>query len=167
MNSPLTLARLLRLTVQPVLTWLDDDFAIASDTRAAVLLLAIAGQECGLADRCQVSAGGVRGPAHGLWQFERAGGVMGVLRHPQSRAIAEAVCAALLVKPEPDAVWQAIEHNDTLACAFARLLLWTDPKALPGDAEGGWALYSRTWRPGRPHPETWSRRWADAQAAIA
>lgn len=167
MTPALTPERLLRLTVAPVLAWLGSDWGISSDRRAAVLLLAIAGQECGLADRCQITAGGRRGPARGLWQFEMAGGVLGVLRHPQSRAIAESVCSALLVRPEPEPVWTAIEHNDTLACAFARLLLWTDPRALPEDAAGGWALYTRLWRPGKPHPETWGRRWADANGAVA
>lgn len=48
------------------------------------------------------------------------------------------------------AVWQAIERDDVLACALARLLLYTDPSRLPdlGDEAGAWDLYLRTWRPG-------------------
>jgi hypothetical protein len=61
-------------------------------------------------------------------------------------------------------VWAALERDDVLAFAFGRLLLWTDPKPLPGehDAASGWDLYVRTWRPGKPHPERWPARFAAA-----
>jgi hypothetical protein len=42
-------------------------------------------------------------------------------------------------------------------------LLLTDPYQLPprGDFEGSWALYAqRTWRPGKPHRETWDAFFA-------
>jgi len=55
-----------------------------------------------------------------------------------------------------------------LAAGVARLLLWTDPKALPaiGDADAGWSLYLRTWRPGKPHPKTWPALYAQAMAVV-
>ena len=27
------------------------------------------------------------------------------------------------------------------------------------DADGAWECYLRTWRPGKPHPETWAAYW--------
>ena len=59
----------------------------------------------------------------------------------------------------------ALEHDDVLAAAFGRLLLWTDPRAPPavGDESGAWALYLRCWRPGKPRPRngrpTTARPW--------
>jgi hypothetical protein len=65
-------------------------------------------------------------------------------------------------------VYNSLAHDDVLAAAFARLLLWTDPQRLPslGDADGAWALYLRTWRPGKPHPQTWPALYAQALAAV-
>ncbi|MNL86831.1 hypothetical protein D3C87_2157110 [compost metagenome] len=55
-----------------------------------------------------------------------------------------------------------------LAAGVARLLLWTDPKTLPsiGDVDAAWALYLRTWRPGKPHPQTWPALHALAVAEV-
>ena len=62
-----------------------------------------------------------------------------------------------------DAVYNALEHDDVLAMGFGRLLLWTDPKALPGlnDVDGAWQLYLRTWRPG-----AYTRGTAEQKAAL-
>lgn len=125
---------------------------------ARIIQLAIGLQESKLCDRCQVLQGGGRGPAHGLWQMERAGGVLGVLTHPASRKYAPLVCSARGVSPDSAAVWDAIERDDVLAAAFARLLMFTDPFALPGpdDVQGSWRMYAiRLWRPGKPKPDTW------------
>lgn len=131
----------------------------AMDTpQARLLLLAIGLQESGLCARCQVVEGGGRGPARGLWQFERAGGVLGVLQHPKTKAHALSVCEARDVAADSRTVWEALEHDDVLAAAFARLLIYSDPLVLPDQksVEAGWRLYAlRTWRPGRPHPERW------------
>lgn len=90
------------------------------------------------------------GPARGLWQFEAGGGVAGVLTHPASRTHALAACEKAGVRPTTAAVWATLQHDDKLAAAFARLLLFTDAAALPaiGDEEGAWAYYLRNWRPG-------------------
>lgn len=159
----MTPALLLRLTVDPTLAWLAT-MGIKSDDRARVMLLAIAGQESGLSARKQMGGG----PARGLWQFEKGGGVAGVLRHAASRPAALGVCDALLVSPAADVVHPALEMNDHLACAFARLLLFTDPAALPGmdQPDIGWAYYLRTWRPGKPHPQTWAGHWREALEAV-
>lgn len=93
----------------------------------------------------------VGGPAHGLWQFERAGGVAGVLNHFATKKAALAVCKALDVEPNAEAVYQALmTGDDRLDAAFSRLLMYTDPLPLPpiNDEEGWWQLYLRTWRPG-------------------
>lgn len=132
---------------------------------ATVLLTAIALQESRMAARRQAG----NGPARGLWQFERGGGVAGVLNHPSSRLYARSCCLMVGVEPLSGIVHTALENNDLLACAFARLLLWTDPLPLPaiGDEAGAWSCYLRTWRPGRPHPETWGALYAEAAAAFA
>lgn len=128
------------------------------DTPAArAMLLAIGLQESKFQHRTQV-----QGPARGYWQFEEQGGVMGVLTHRQSAALSVTVCDALGYVPTPNGAFPAIADNDVLACAFARLLLWTLPDALPTTAVEGWAQYLAAWRPGRPHPETWAGNWAKA-----
>lgn len=137
------------------------------DTSAArVVLVAIALQESRMKHRRQLVGSPPKplGPAAGLWQFEKGGGIKGVLTHPASAAQAREVCKARGVGPAVDAVWSALQYDDVLACALARLLLWTDPHRLPeiGDADGAWALYLRVWRPGKPHPETWGNLYAQA-----
>lgn len=127
------------------------------------LLMAIAYQEAEYRARRQVAgwrAGQVlHGPARGPWQFERIG-VAGVAKHPATAELYEMVCARLLYPDtRPAVIHKAIEHNDVLAAAVARLLLWTDPHALPTDRAGGWAAYLRTWRPGKPKPDKWAESW--------
>jgi hypothetical protein len=36
-----------------------------------------------------------------------------------------------------------------------------------GDADGAWAYYLNTWRPGKPHPETWPALYVQALATTA
>lgn len=127
---------------------------------ARIMLLAIALQESGLAERRQVG-----GPARGLWQFE-LGGVLGVLHHPASAAMAAQWCAARGVPATSQGVYAGLASDDRLACGFARLLLWTDRAPLPGDTDAGWACYLRTWRPGRPRPEAWPAHYAKALHAV-
>lgn len=127
------------------------------------LLTAIGLQESRFAHRAQV-----RGPARGFWQFERDGGVRGVLEHPSTRRAAEDACEALAYPASPEGVYAALEDNDVLAACFARLLLWTDPRMLPQDVTSGpegWSVYLRTWRPGKPHVETWGAYYAAAWGA--
>ena len=105
------------------------------------------------------------GPAKGFWQFEMNGGVAGVLEHPSTRDIAASVCRTLgYPLPTARTIHAALEHNDVLACAFARLLLWTDPRALPtaDNPTQGWLIYLATWRPGKPHVSTWAAHFDSA-----
>lgn len=132
--------------------------------RAVILMLAIGLQESGFVHRRQI-----RGPARGFWQFEKGGGVYGVMNHPRSAKYAEAICHDRGVEFELNAIYQALEHDDVLAAAFARLLLWTDPHVLPavGDASEAWECYIDNWRPGSPDSARWQRRYAQAEAFVA
>lgn|GEM_PF-6754827 len=60
------------------------------------------------------------------------------------------VCDLRQVQPVAEQVYARLEHDDVLAMAFGRLLLWTDAYPLPavGEVEKAFQLYLRTWRPG-------------------
>jgi len=142
----------------------------ANTPEARVQLLAIGLQESGLTTRVQKVAGGGDGPAHGLLQFERGGGVTGVLSHPASRDLALQVCIGRrLPSTLSSVVWDELASDDVLAFAFGRLLLMTDPKRLPalGEADASWDCYQRNWRPGKPRPEHWAANYAAALAAVS
>ena len=141
----------------------------AMDSKEARLLMyAIGLQESRFTHRAQVIDGGGKGPARGYWQFERGGGVTGVLRHPASRFWANSVCNARNIPAQPLNVWLALETDDVLAAAFARLLLFTDPARLPavGEQSESWTYYLRNWRPGKPHPRTWPECYGAALKAV-
>jgi len=129
---------------------------------ARVMLTAIALQESALKYRAQVP----RAYAMGWWQFERNGGVKGVLRHRATRGIAQEVCDLLEYPAKKTEVWTALQNNDILACVFARLLLWTLPQALPRDRDEGWEQYLEAWRPGKPHPNQWPSCWRRALRGV-
>jgi len=145
------------------------------DSRAArVLMYAIGRQESRFTARDQLERGGrdiVPGPAMGFWQFERGGGVRGVLTHVLTSGFARQACMHFGVDPSPRAAWLALETNDVLAAIFARLLLCTDPARLPIPLESyeqdAWDYYVRNWRPGKPHRDAWGRFWREACAAYA
>ena len=136
---------------------------------ASALLLAIGLQESRFVHRRQIT-----GPARGWWQFER-GGIIGVLTHPSTVGIIGEALTALGYPPPPRSrrtsvgLGLVLEHNDTVAAVFARLLLWTLPDRLP-DADQGdeaWQQYVRAWRPGKPHPAVWAAHYAEAWARVA
>tara|TARA_R110000868_G_scaffold409899_1_gene696409 strand:+ start:16411 stop:16884 length:474 start_codon:yes stop_codon:yes gene_type:complete len=129
---------------------------------ADILMLAIAGQESRWTHRAQIGGG----PARGFWQFEKGGGVAGVLAHRASSERARSLCTALRIEADAATVYEALRWNDTLAVGFARLLLWTDPKALPTEPGPAWDCYIRTWRPGKPHQATWQARWDAAMSVV-
>lgn len=107
------------------------------------------------------------GPARGYWQFERLGGVVGVLTHELTKHWMVQACERLDVDPVPLSLWRAIEFNDVLALTAARLLLYTVPHPLPkqDQPEHGWAQYIWAWRPGKPHRDAWADNWAEAWCA--
>lgn len=132
---------------------------------ALVLMCAIGLQESRFIYRRQIVNGTPTGPAKGFWQFERGGGCKGVVEHPASRYWMHKVCTNQGVSFNATGIWNAIETNDVIAAAAARLLMFTDPKYLPSvkDLNGGWNLYIRTWRPGKPHRHTWTNFHQQAQ----
>lgn len=143
---------------------------LAMDTpKARVMMLAIGLQESRFENRAQVLNGGGKGPARGFWQFERGGGVKGVMGHPATTGHAHRLCAERGVPWDAALIWAKLETDDLLACGFARLLLYADPKPLPAidDAAGAWDLYAlRAWRPGKPHPDVWPSNHAAARKAL-
>lgn len=127
---------------------------------AHVMLYAIGLQESGFKSRVQYG----NGPARGFWQFEQGGGVVGVLSHHATADFARKVCRARAVVPVVRDAYSVLAEDDTLAAAFARLLLWADREPLPavGDEEAAWACYFRNWRPGKPHEGRWTANYAEA-----
>jgi|SRR5690554_6265003 len=146
--------------IAPALELLPADM---TSPEAEVMLLAIGLQESRFKARRQI-----RGPARGFWQFERGGGVLGVLRHRATSRHALHICDARGVQPVADQVYQRLERDDILSAAFARLLLWSDPHRLPavGGVAAAWDLYIRTWRPGQPHRHTWDALYAQAMEEV-
>ena len=132
-------------------------YGIKITDAARTILLAIAGQESNWTHRRQMVGSPPRptGPASGFWQFERGGGIVGVLNHHTTKG----TCQKILPSLNSTALWELIgtEQGDIVACQLARLLLWTDPKALPTLPGPAWDLYIRCWRPGKPH-QTAGRR---------
>ena len=122
---------------------------------ARVNQAAIGQQESGYLVRRQYG----NGPARGYWQFEEGGCVKGVMEHKSTSELARSVCHARGVPFVRRTVWEALETDDVLAAAFCRLLMWTDSGKLPTSEAEGWAMYARTWRPGRPHPDKWPASW--------
>lgn len=150
----------LELTINPLLKSLPD--SMQSD-EARAMMLAIGLQESRFKHRQQIG-----GPAKGFWQFEKGGGVRGVLNHHSTRDLAHSILTMLVLPDNEELVYRAIQCNDHLAAAFARLLLFTLPYPLPerDDVEGAWQQYIAAWRPGKPHRETWDAFWAEAWDAI-
>lgn len=99
----------------------------------------------------------VGGPAVGIWQFERNGGIKGVLTHRTTAEAAHVACKALgldmsgSLEARCRVVYDALQTtDDVLDAVFARLLYWTDATKLPEitDEEGCFQYYLRNWRPG-------------------
>lgn len=150
--------------VEPTLQYMagSPSIAIPVSDAARVLVMTIAGQESRWKARVQVG-----GPAHSYWQFERYGGVAALFDHPATRLKLGTFCASQDILYDPDVVYEAMIYNDPLACAMARLLLYSDPAPLPvyWDKAAGWQYYLRNWRPGAPHPDVWSSLHDQAMAA--
>lgn len=125
--------------------------------RAQAMILAIMMQESDLSARRQHN----NGPAAGLAQFERGGGIRGVLKFGgKTSREANAALARRRIAPTNQAVWEALQVDDQLAAIFSRLLLWTDPASLPDSSkpQTALAIYLRVWRPGAYHNGTQSAR---------
>ncbi|MEN4918273.1 hypothetical protein ABE485_06340 [Achromobacter spanius] len=139
---------------------------------ARIMLLAIGLQESRFEHRRQLVGNPPRpaGPAKSFWQAEQGGGMVhGVRLHVATSAAAAHLYQARGVPARDVAIWDAIENDHVLAAGLARLLLWSDPGRLPavGDEQGAWNLYLRTWRPGKPHAQTWPTLYARAAAEVS
>lgn len=151
--------KLLYLAIVPALGELKQH-GIPDTFLARRLLLAIALQESRIAHRRQVSSDGTEsGPAASFWQFEMNGGCKGVLTHRQVAPSMRQVCEDFNVEPTARGLWTAIQYNDVVAAAAARLLVYTLPGKLPETVDDGWEQYLNAWRPGKPHPNTWAANW--------
>lgn len=160
----MTLDEITKTGINPALKLLP---AKMDSREARVMLLAIGLQESRFTARRQLVGNPPKpiGPAKSFWQGEQGGGmVAGVRTHAATKAYAAELYKARGVEPNNRAIWDAIEHDDVLAAGLARLLLYSDPKALPklGDADGAWSLYERVWRPGKPHRATWNALYVRA-----
>lgn len=131
---------------------------------ARAMLLAIGLQESAFLARRQITSKPGYAPARGFWQFEIAGGTAEVLTNARTKPLCEAALQQQRYPPAAVACWEAFEHNDVLACVFARLFLLTCPIANPGpnDPEIGWHIYETTWKPGAPRPDDWPENFARA-----
>lgn len=135
-----------------------------TSTPAKAMMLAIGLQESKFSARVQHGGG----PAHGFWQFERGGGVHGVLTHPVTLPLILPVLRVLNYNANEVECYKAIVHNDVLAAVFTRLLLWTVPGSLPqqNQPQRGWQQYIDGWRPGKPHPATWPACFDEAWRTV-
>lgn len=137
---------------------------------ARVMLLSIGLQESRFEYRVQKTRDPyIPGPAKGYWQFERGGGVYGVMSHPATTDLARQVCEDRGVMFDSPLIHARLEFDDVLAAAFARLLLWTDRAPLPkvdASHDEAWNSYVRNWRPGKPHRETWDAFHTQARAQV-
>lgn len=164
----IVLDSILRTAINPALGMLP----VKMDSDAArVMLLSIGQQESRLAFRFQkvTSDPYAKGPARGLWQMERAGGVAGVMSHFLTHPLALSFCQARGVPFDSALIHAKLEFDDILAAGFARLLLWADSKPLPDvDAshDDTWDCYTRCWRPGKPRRETWDAFHEQARAQV-
>jgi hypothetical protein len=82
---------------------------------------------------------------------------------------AKVVCKARAVPFDQVLIHAKLEFDDVLAAAFARLLLWADPKPIPkvdADHETAWKCYLRCWQPGKPRRETWDAFHAAARSQV-
>ena len=157
----------LNLVIKPGLRLLPEKF---DTSEARVLMLAIGMQESRFLHRRQIN-----GPARGFFQFEKGGGVKGVLNHPATKHIVYDVLDNHgfpdNVMPLSTACYECLSEpeNDPLAAAFARLLLYTHPKKLPSltsDPEESWQYYVDVWRPGKPHRHTFDAFLMHAREAV-
>jgi hypothetical protein len=150
--------------IRPGLAVLADAAALrVQSPEAEVLLLAIATQESALRARWQ--GGKVdTNLARGFWQFEKNGGLAGILGHNRTVYPLRAFATALTLPADLDSLWAALPYCDLLQVGAARLLLWSDSQPLPhvGAKDAAWDCYIRNWRPGKPSRMRWDAAYDGA-----
>jgi len=167
--------RFFRTIVQPTLAMMEAHPAIRIPVtpKGNVLVMTCAGQESLWKSRRQIRIGQYHPQSVGArsyWQMESTWGgpvaINDVIQDTPRQLFA--ICEDLEIPTDELSLYEACAWNDTLACALARLLLWSDPAPLPevGDKQGSWDYYRRNWKPGVPHPSTWSARYDASLAAM-
>lgn len=161
LSSPMPLATVNDEILTPALFFLGAKY---DSFEARLFLLTVGQQESRFMYRRQMN----NGPATGFWQFERGGGVRGVLNHHSTADTMLEVCEHFSVSSTSQAVWEALEENDLLAACVARLLAYTSPQLFPerNDPAGYWEMYLDTWRPGKPHERTWAGFFENSLAVL-
>lgn len=155
-----------RLLINTIIPGAMSILPVSMDTpQARAMLIAIAMQESKMTYRRQVG-----GPAKGFWQFEISG-VIGVKNHPTTRKYVNEVLESLMypLAMSNIEIHLALEHNDILACCFARLLLYTLPLHLANQnqVDDGWEQYIIGWRPGKPHRYVWTSNFEQAWKVVS
>jgi hypothetical protein len=170
------LTSLLRDVIRPVHDGLHTEFGVPASIEADCLSLAIKIQESGQTAVRDQGDPAVTGPATGLWQFEKGGGVWECLNAPKIAPIFADLCGRAGVQAEADAVWRffTAPQSDDLAAAGARLVMYLDPAPLPpatlDAASAALAYYLRRWRPAkneRREQDFVRRAWPAAVALAA
>ncbi|MEF9946830.1 MAG: hypothetical protein RR800_00560 [Comamonas sp.] len=160
-STQLVIQSIVTGAIEPALALLP--FKLGSGV-AKVIMVAYGLKESDLTARKQFG----NGPARGLWQFElghptKGGGVWGVVNHGASKELLSKLCQARGLPFDAAAIYRNLQHDDILAAGLARLLMWTDRKALPTTQDSAWEMYAyRTWCPGKPNAEKWPASWAAA-----
>lgn len=149
------LTTLLLNVVRPVHDGLMKEFGVPASDEADCISLAVKCQESGLTAVRDQGDPAVTGPATGLWQFEKGGGIWEVLNHGKIAPIFRNLCARVGVDPVADTVWRffTTAASDELAAAAARLVIYLDPAPIPpatlAAAPAALAYYLRRWRPAK------------------
>lgn len=136
---------------------------------AELQILATAVHETGL--RTRVQDGG--GPGRSFWQLEA--GIDALYDHATGRDLmADAVETEFGGQHPVVAPVRLLRcalsdpTMDGLACNLARLILWLDPRPLPGvgDEDAAWTCYRRVWRPGAERRAAWHADYAVTLASV-
>ena len=136
--------------------------AMDSD-EACVMLMAIGYHESRFEYRRQIG-----GPAVSPFMFE-LNGIRGVLNHKATRGVIRPILDQMLYGHAAEDSYIALANNDILSTVYARLLLWTHPKALPriGDEQAALDYYLNLWRPGKPRLDSWAAAYTRGLEMLA
>ena len=107
------------------------------------------------------------GPARGWWQFERNGGVAGVLsitaaRRPPSFGVIHARSSRSSIPSGERSRVTTGSPLASLGCCSGQIPL----HSLAIRPTPGTCYADRLWRPGKPHPRHWGDNWLIAGATI-
>lgn len=164
-DSKTTAAQFYSLILQPAAVMLAGIQPALDSPQARCMLLGIAGQESGWAERIQIPGG----QARGFWQCELDGAVDDVMLDDAMWTVLAAVGRRYSIDVDvASTVFEAIAWHDPLAYVLARLALRMDPPLLSavGDINGSWQTYIRVWQPGKPSRDRWNTVYPQAVAVI-